>query len=237
MNTHPTLQTSRRNRAFTLIELLTVIAIIGILAAIIFPVTGMVRAKARSSQCVSNLRQLGVATVLFAADNRDEVPYANYYSEVDTRWADKLASYVNVKFLSSSTLNAGSFLPVDPFRCPSSNYLAKPGNKSSYGKNYNINSEKGGSNYPSSRRTDYRFSEIDTPSRYYYLADAIKGSGENASWGIGTQANNLPSSKQGIELRHSDRGNILFMDFHVESLSASRIPVVSYGGPPWCPRQ
>lgn len=70
-----TLLPGRRARAgFTLIELLTVIAIIGILAAIIVPVVGSVRASARASQCASNLRQLGMATTLFAADNKQRLP-------------------------------------------------------------------------------------------------------------------------------------------------------------------
>jgi prepilin-type N-terminal cleavage/methylation domain-containing protein/prepilin-type processing-associated H-X9-DG protein len=61
-------------RAFTLIELLTVIAIIGILAAILIPSIGAVRKSARSSQCVSNLRQIGIAFPLYAADNRGYWP-------------------------------------------------------------------------------------------------------------------------------------------------------------------
>jgi len=59
---------------FTLIELLTVIAIIGILAAILIPVVGRVRDSARGSQCVSNLRQIGVAAYAYAADNNDLLP-------------------------------------------------------------------------------------------------------------------------------------------------------------------
>lgn len=61
-------------RAFTLIELLTVIAIIGILAAIIIPVVGKVREAARASQCLSNLRQIAMALNMFADEHRDMYP-------------------------------------------------------------------------------------------------------------------------------------------------------------------
>jgi prepilin-type processing-associated H-X9-DG protein/prepilin-type N-terminal cleavage/methylation domain-containing protein len=62
--------------AFTLIELLTVIAIIGILAAILIPVVGRVRESARSSACVSNVRQISTAFSLYAADNGGLIPAA-----------------------------------------------------------------------------------------------------------------------------------------------------------------
>ena len=59
MNT-PSPATSR-NAAFTLVELLTVIAIIGVLAAIIIPVVGKVRLSADNSACATNVRRSGVA--------------------------------------------------------------------------------------------------------------------------------------------------------------------------------
>ncbi len=56
---------------FTLIELLTVIAIIGILAAIIIPTVGKVRATAKKAQCLSNLRQIGIASNMYSMDTKN----------------------------------------------------------------------------------------------------------------------------------------------------------------------
>lgn len=74
----PHMQTSSRfsetgaKRAFTLIELLIVIAIIAILAAILFPVFARAREQARKSYCMSNLKQMGLAEVQYSQDY-DEV--------------------------------------------------------------------------------------------------------------------------------------------------------------------
>jgi prepilin-type N-terminal cleavage/methylation domain-containing protein len=55
-------------RGFTLIELLVVIAIIAILAAILFPVFSQARLSARNTQDLSNIKQLGLAAVMYAQD-------------------------------------------------------------------------------------------------------------------------------------------------------------------------
>lgn len=63
-------------RGFTLIELLVVIAIIAILAAILFPVFASAKASAQRSACCSNLRQIGVALLIYTDDNNGRYPYA-----------------------------------------------------------------------------------------------------------------------------------------------------------------
>ncbi|MDR1280836.1 MAG: prepilin-type N-terminal cleavage/methylation domain-containing protein [Opitutaceae bacterium] len=66
-----------KTAAFTLIELLTVIAIIGILAAILIPAAGAVREKARKAKGASELRQTGAALHLHAAENKGKGPDGN----------------------------------------------------------------------------------------------------------------------------------------------------------------
>ncbi len=64
-------------RAFTLIEMLVVVAIISLLVAILLPSLNRAREQARMATCLSNLRTLGQALVMYADDNKDRLPNAN----------------------------------------------------------------------------------------------------------------------------------------------------------------
>lgn len=66
--------TPRLEPGFSLVELLTAIAIIGVLAALVTPAAQQVRARGRAAQCVNNLHQLGLAIQVYAQENSQKFP-------------------------------------------------------------------------------------------------------------------------------------------------------------------
>src|SRR5436189_5484328 len=84
----------RTRLAFTLIELLVVIAIIAILAAILFPVFAQARAKARQATCISNMKQIMLAEMMYVQDYDETHSWLWGWSPAFTPWMQQINPYV-----------------------------------------------------------------------------------------------------------------------------------------------
>jgi prepilin-type N-terminal cleavage/methylation domain-containing protein/prepilin-type processing-associated H-X9-DG protein len=126
MNTQP--HTRRRphsNRAFTLVELLVVIGIIAVLISILLPVIGRAREQARGVQCMSNLRQLGTAALLYTHDNKGILLPFGYTSGVNDNlniWPVILVSGGYLPKTGITALNDGRVAYNTAFFCPSARF-------------------------------------------------------------------------------------------------------------------
>src|SRR5512147_426654 len=83
-----------RKSGFTLIELLVVIAIIAILAAILFPVFAQARSAARRTQCLSNMKQVGTALLMYTQDYDESLPWSTSSAFSGWTWYQSVDPYI-----------------------------------------------------------------------------------------------------------------------------------------------
>ena len=190
----------QRTRGFTLLELLVVTAVIAMLASMLLPALSKAREKARQIKCMSNLKQLGLVTLMYADD---------YDGWLPSLWATGIGTWAD------ALIDSGYLKWSDVFVCPS--HL--PYRFSTATWVYGML----GKWYDDEPSRTVRYGKITNSTVTPLFLDSYRISSSTAA-NIGKQTHEIRSNgNSAVHLRHSGKANAWFFDGHAASCTRSEL--------------
>ncbi|MCM8538328.1 MAG: DUF1559 domain-containing protein [Lentisphaeraceae bacterium] len=216
-------------KKFTLVELLVIIAILGILMTLLLPSLSAARAEAERAVCVSNMKQISIGVTMYGKDNNHYPPLHEMFSGSRTRWHQKLVP----NYLAESEKAGRS----DAFKCPTGPSLKWSSNSNIGMSSRMVGSDHMRKNNPNAARYNpvCRLSQVKTPSETLMLADSSDGKPIVDTWFFNTNNNQLFGNNSKI-CRHNQKVNILYFDLSASPMHYTKAATkTNYNSKFWNP--